>query len=44
MIAKHYRTTTLALILFSSLSMQAYENENEMDTLAVRDMDEIISL
>lgn len=40
--AKHYRTTTLALILLSSLSVQAYENENEMDTLAVRDMDEIV--
>ena len=40
--AKHYRTTTLALILLSSLSAQAYENENEIDTLAVRDMDEIV--
>ncbi len=40
--AKHYRTTTLALILLSFLSAQANENENEMDTLAVRDMDEIV--
>ena len=42
MIAKHYRTTTLALILFSPLALQAYENENEMDTLTVRDMDELV--
>ena len=40
--AKHYRTATLALLMLSPIVMQANENESETDSLAVRDMDELV--